>query len=179
MTHETDFEMFNRSFAYDAGTGVMTWRERSLMDFAKEGAAKMWNKRYAGKVAGRPNSTGHIQVRIDGRLYYTHRIAWLLTHGNWPTHQIDHINGVTDDNRIANIREVTATENAHNRRKPRSNTSGVLGVRWRKRVSKWQAQIVVNKKYHYLGLFDTIDEAAAARLDAEGKFGFHKNHGRG
>ena len=44
-----------------------------------------------------------------------HHVAWILSHGAWPDKVIDHINGMKDDNRICNLREVEFRENAANR----------------------------------------------------------------
>jgi hypothetical protein len=59
------------------------------------------------------------------------------------------------------------------------NTSGVTGVYFSKAEKKYIAQIEVNREAIYLGIFDTLEEAAAARAEANLKFNFHNNHGKG
>ncbi len=95
-----------------------------------------------------------------------------------PSGEIDHINGDRTDNRICNLRDVTSAGNSCNRRRQDRNTSGVTGVAWDKRASRWQARIGLNGKQKYLGYFDSLDEAVAARKAAELELGFHPNHGR-
>lgn len=91
--------------------------------------------------------------------------------------EIDHINHITDDNRIENLRLVTRKDNCKNVSMSKSNKSGVVGVSWCKRTCKWFASIRVDRKEKFLGRYDKIDDAAAARKAAELKYNFHKNHG--
>ncbi|ABK00179.2 HNH endonuclease [Xanthomonas phage Xop411] len=144
--------------AYDSQTGTLT--------------RKVWrgNTAKAGSVAGYPNSDGHLQVRVHGKKYLAHRLAWLLHTGSWPSKQIDHINGQKDDNRIDNLRECSNAENQQNAGKRSDNTSGVQGVGWHKQAGKWRARIKVNGKQINLGLFHTLAEAAAARAAAKQQY---------
>lgn len=107
---------------------------------------------------------GYRVIRIDDALYLAHRLAWFYVTGNWPANQIDHINGVRDDNRFSNLREATNLQNAHNRKYNR-NKSGFQGVR--KENSKWLAEIKINYKAVRLGLFNTPEEAHCAYLIAK------------
>ena len=99
-------------------------------------------------------------------------------HGEWPRHEIDHINGDPSDNRICNLRDVTHKVNGLNQKIPAHNKSGIIGVSWHNSTKKWAATITVSKKQLHLGVFDTIEQARDARSLAERKYGFHKNHGR-
>jgi hypothetical protein len=76
------------------------------------------------------------------------------------------------------LRDVSNQENQRNKSRQSRNTSGVTGVHWHKRDKKWIARIKVDKKDLYIGMFDTFEEAVAARKEAEIKYGFHENHGR-
>lgn len=142
---------------YDPGTGVFTWR-------VSRGNAK------SGSVAGSKNGQGYLQIMVDGKRYKSHRLAWLYVHGKFPPEHIDHINRARADNRIANLRLATSSENPQNQRKRRNNTSGVVGVHWHKKLGKWQAYIMSNGRGIHLGYYGTIEEAAAARAAAKAKY---------
>jgi hypothetical protein len=79
---------------------------------------------------------------------------------------IDHINGLTTDNRFENLRIVSHKVNSRNKKMHNTNTSGFNGVSWNKRYRKWETYIRVNNKKKYLGYYDTIEEAIAARESA-------------
>ena len=131
-------------------------------------ATRRWNTRWAEKQAGYLHKEGYILIRIGGRRYKAHRLAFLYMTGRWPKDQIDHINGDRADNRWHNLREATNTENARNRQRlNRNNTSGVTGVYWDKQKGKWRAKIRVNDKLIHLGLFTDKADAIAARQQAE------------
>ena len=71
-------------------------------------------------------------LTVNGREYnfLVHHTVWAWHHGCFPTLQIDHINGNGFDNRIENLREVTASENQlnqHRKWKPNAKT-GLPGV---------------------------------------------------
>lgn len=139
---------------YDASTGVFTRRVTTSP------------KAQVGAVAGGLDGKKHWVIRVDSRRYQAHRLAWLYVHGEWPTGDIDHINGDGADNRIGNLRDVTRTTNMQNQRRARvGNTTKLLGVT--KKRNKWQAYITTNGKPQYLGLFDTAEAAHAAYLQAK------------
>jgi len=122
----------------------------------------------AGGNVGCKNKDGYVQIQLDGVIYYGHRLAWLYVHGSWPERQIDHINGIKADNRIKNLRDVTALVNAQNHRSARKDnrTSGFLGVSLHS-DGKWQARIKISKNYKSLGLFKTPEEARDAYVSAK------------
>jgi hypothetical protein len=76
--------------------------------------------------------------------------------------QIDHINGVRNDNRLENLRWVNHSQNQRNKKKKTNCSSQYLGVSWCKRDNKWLAKISINKIDKYLGYFDTEIEAFSA-----------------
>lgn len=143
---------------YDAETGVMTWRQRLGRRF-----------QFAGKQAGSVDRRGYRVIFFaDYGQQQVGRLAWLYMTGALPIGLIDHINGVVDDNRFANLRDVSHTENLQNqRRAQKSNKSGVLGVTRQK--NGYSAEISVAKKRVYLGTFKTPEEAHAAYVDAKRK----------
>lgn len=105
-----------------------------------------------------------------------HRLAWFLHYGEWPTCQVDHINGDRHDNRISNLRLASSSENQRNRKRPKNNTSGYKGVSWIEHYQMWQATIKFDGKNKYLGRFDTPEEASdaynKAALRHHGEFAF-------
>lgn len=142
---------------YDPRTGMFTW----LID--KGSRVKV------GDVAGCKNKKGYVKVVIDQKQYTSHRLAFLWMTGEFPPHQVDHKNGVHDDNRWLNLREATGLENQQNHKINRNNTSGYLGVTRDTGNDCWRAQIAVNGINKYLGLFDTPQAAHAEYLAAKAK----------
>jgi hypothetical protein len=148
-------ERLDELLAYHLAAGYFTWR------VSRGGTAR------AGTVAGGPDASGHIRIRIDGRLYSAHRLAFLTMTGRWPENDVDHIDGNPADNRWCNLRPATHAENARNQRTRTDNTSGVPGVGWHAASGKWQARIKVNGRFIHLGLFVELEDAVAARRAAE------------
>jgi len=111
-----------------------------------------------GRPAGYQKKNGYRAIFINGRQCLAHRIIWLWHYGNVPE-EIDHRNGVRNDNRIENLRQATRLENQQNSAKPVTNTTGFKGVCWNKGAGKYMAQIRINGRQTYLGLF--TDPAAA------------------
>lgn len=161
----------------DPATGLLTWMPRPRHLFKNQSLCDHWNERWAGQPAlNYVGDHGYRFGSISNRSVRTHRVVWALHHGAWPTRLLDHINGDKADNRPDNLREATLSENQRNATMRRKNKSGVNGVsRFR---NKWKAEIRLFDRSIYLGLFDTIEEAAAARKAAEAEHGFHPNHGR-
>ena len=123
----------------------------------------------AGTVAGCATNRGYISVRIRGREYKAHRVAWLLAYGDWPKGDIDHINGVKSDNRLLNLRDVSRSVNCQNKKTARRDSStGVLGVTKSGRL--FRALIQVNGRPVRLGSFATVQEASVAYLLAKRQF---------
>lgn len=122
---------------------------------------------------------GYIRIMVDGKRYMAHRLAFLFMAGSFPAEETDHINGICDDNRWSNLREVTHMENLRNQKRPKDNTSSVVGVCWNKAAGKWTAKIGVKGKEMHLGLFTNFADAVYVRKSAEDQLGFHQNHGRG
>ena len=137
------------------------------------------NRFHAGTTAGCSSPDGYLRVRVDKVLYMVHRVCYLLAYGSLADDmQVDHINHVRDDNRLCNLRIVDNTTNSRNASIGKNNTTGVCGVYVdKRRAKKYCAEIKVNRIKKFLGYFYTLDEAAAARREAELKYGFHSNHG--
>lgn len=137
---------------YEPGTGAFRWNVR------RRGIVK-------GQVAGTTGKHGYRYIMIDGRLYRSSRLAWLITHGRWPDPEVDHRNGKRADDRLRNLREATRAQNLANRGLQKNNTSGFKGVR-RSFSGRWRASIWKDGKEYWLGVFDKKREAAAAYAKA-------------
>lgn len=153
--YQSDFtaEQVSAVLDYAPLTGLFTYKRKS-------------HRRAVGQLAGRVDTKGYFRIRLFGREFKSHRLAWLLTYGVWPAEEIDHKNGVPGDNRLENLREVTTAENGQNRRKAqKNNRSGFLGVSAVGNV--FHAQIKVAGTVRHLGCYETADEAHAAYLAAK------------
>lgn len=158
-------ERLRELLAYNHDTGVFTWRVR-------RGPSR------AGSVAGSKQSNGYLHIMIDGRDYKAHRLAWLHVHGSWPVEHIDHINGDPADNRLANLRDATQSQNMKNSRLQLHNTSGFKGVS--RNRGRWIAHIRHEGRLINLGRFDTAEAAHAAYVAAAIRLaGEYANDGRG
>ncbi len=172
-----DLEYLRQCFAYDASTGVLTWLARPREHFASELGYRTYLAQRVGNRVGSKAKSGYLSVRVDNTLYYVHRIAWVLHHGRWPEGEIDHVNGLRDDNRILNLRDVTGAVNHRNQVRRSDNVSGHNGVHWSRQRRRWVAQIVVGGKVYFLGHFDDLEKAVAARQRANKAMDFTARHG--
>lgn len=134
----------SKQLHYDCDTGIFT----RLKD---------------GKEAGYKHKLGYRVIGVFGKKYKAHRLAFIFVNGTMPEKDIDHINGVRDDNRWNNLREVDRVYNVKNAKKRKDNTSGETGVYWHKKGRKWEVKVSSNKKRVSLGLFSDFNEAVRAR----------------
>lgn len=175
---EIPVDELRRLLSYDPETGALTWLYRPREMFKTDQSFGMWNTRYAGKPAFTYIShCGYHEGAIHNARYKAHRVAWALHTGEWPSDQIDHINGCKTDNRITNLRVVSQADNCKNQKIKKNNTSGYTGVYWHKREQQWYAQIRVNGSNKFLGYFTNLDAAVIARTQADIDYGFHPGHG--
>lgn len=170
-------EVLRRLFEYDPKTGSLTHKVRDESEFGSRRVQRLWNTQNAGKVAGYVNSNGYRMVRIFGTRYFAHRAIWKLNFGYEPE-VIDHIDGNSENNRLANLRSCSFVDNTKNKAMPSNNTSGCIGVHWCRTRKKWLSYIRVGDKHKFLGYYSEFDDAVASRHAGEKKYGFHKNHGR-
>lgn len=120
------------------------------------------------KEIGTPDRYGYLLISVLGRKYLAHQLAWLYVHGAWPASEIDHINGVRDDNRIANLREATREQNMQNQHAPQANNkSGFRGVSWNANSCRWVAQIKASRQRYHLGFYKKAEDASDAYKQAK------------
>lgn len=122
----------------------------------------------AGTASACVSTTGYVVIRVDGRLYVAHRLAWLYVHGELPPEDVDHIDANRTNNKLSNLRLATRSQNMQNQRKPRKdNTSGFLGVTFDSKNKRWRAQLQIDGKNKGLGRYATPEAAHAAYLKAK------------
>jgi len=151
LTHE----YLKKLLSYDKETGLFFWN-------ISKGTIK------AGKKAGFKQSKGYIQISIDNKQYFAHRLAWLYIHGAWPINLIDHIDQNKENNKIENLRDVTKEINFQNQSKSHSNNkTNLLGVHYKKSIDKYAARIKSNGKDYFLGYFDNPEDASTRYFEAK------------
>jgi hypothetical protein len=165
---------------YDPATGTLTWRERDSKWFTSANRVNCWNAKLGGKAAltaiGR---SGYHHGGILGVNVLAHRVAWVVYYGEWPTGEVDHINGRKTDNRVSNLRIVDDLGNSRNAARRITNQSGVQGVYWSTRDKRWVATIRTGAgRRKHVGNFEHFEDAVLARKRAERQYGYHPNHGR-
>ena len=163
-------ETLRQLLDYDPASGILTWKPRPRDMFANNDLriCNTWNTRYAGKEAlGSVDANGYKVGNLVSAPAKAHRIIWKLVHGDEPNGQIDHVNGVRHDNRIANLRLSDQCENQRNAGLRIDNKSGHAGVHVRK-----DGKIIAYICGKYIGVFQTVAAADAARFKLEKELGF-------
>src|SRR6185437_3810498 len=161
-------ERLRELFSFDPEVGVFVWKNPTSRRIKR------------GSVAGytRPNE-GYVRIKVDGKLYYAHRLAWVYMFGELDDSVfIDHIDNDPTNNAIKNLRLASYRENMLNTPLRRTNTSGVKGISWSKQKNKWVARLAMNKKIFHVGFFDLVSDAAEAiRTYRENLHKEFANHG--
>lgn len=150
---------------YDKDTGEFYWIKNKIH--------RDLNKPIGVDCKSRYKCLTYNQVK-----YHLHKLAWYCIYHIYPNQQIDHIDQDTYNNRIDNLRLVTALENSKNKPKRRDNTSGITGVSYDKQTDKWVVRIKNGTKYENRGRFNTIDEAKQERDRALKELGYFEGHGK-
>ena len=132
-------------FMYDPGSGIIL---------------------QAGHVAGYTMGSGYRLLSFKKKRLYAHRVAWCLMTGAWPSDEIDHKNGIKDDNRWCNLREANRKENARNQGLRSDSVSGFKGVLFHQKVGRWRAVIETDGGHIHLGYFPSPESASEAYKSA-------------
>lgn len=172
-------EYLRKRLRYDESTGKLFWLYGERDYFSSDKGWNIFNAKYPDREAfTHVNSWGYLCGGVSGKLLLAHRVIWAICHDEWPNGEIDHIDGDKLNNKIENLRDVSGVTNRRNMPKQNNNTSGYTGVNLKN--GKWVARIGAGKRGGriHLGRFNTIDEAIAARKDAEKRLGYSKTHGR-
>lgn len=135
------------SLDYNIDSGIFRWIKPTK-----------YHPRMIGEIAG-CDSTGYILIRINGKKYKAHRLAWFYVYGEWPCGNIDHIDGDPFNNRISNLRIATVSQNIANARVKQGKRTP-KGVR----VTKYgyQARITFKGIQYNLGFFSNPEDASNA-----------------
>ena len=153
----TQFEL-KTLLNYDGISGEFTW---------KNDRGRLAKK---GQKAGCISQNGYIVIKIKSKAYKAHRLAWLYVYGEFPTKDIDHINGDKSDNRINNLRDVSERYNCYNRTSRQDTKSKIKNVTWHKRQQKWNVTISHEGKVKHIGSFDDLELAELVAIEARLKY---------
>lgn len=165
-----DYDIVRRLFLYDEHTGKffriakLSWKNNLYKVKKKEIISK--------------NAYGYIEVSFNSKPCAVHRLIYLYMTGFYPEHDIDHIDGDRTNNKWENLRSVERKENLKNLGLRFDNTTGFTGVSFRKDISKYETYINLDGVKVRIGNFVNLEDAVRARLKAEEKYKFHKNHGK-
>lgn len=153
-------EVLKNILMYAPDSGEFTWAQ-----------SPNWSIKLGSK-AGSINPYGYRLIRINKSSYMAHRLAWVYIYGSIPQgFTIDHINGIRDDNRLLNLRLAKGhKEQAQNQKMRSNNTSGCIGVYPHKKPNTWIAQIRVDGKAIYLGIYNSIEAANEAYKQAKQQY---------
>ena len=148
--------------------GILIWKNVSN-DFPR---ANYFNSRFGGKEAGDVKSNGYKYVGLNGKRYLVHHIVYAMHHGEWPSEQIDHIDGNRINNKIENLRIAPQSINAKNQKLRENNKTGCMGVSllpggsWRVRIGS-----------KHIGCFKDFELAEMVYHETKLKMGYSEDHG--
>ena len=152
----------------------MSDRARFIKAFEYNPETGLFISTTTGRKVGTPVKRWYLSIKFEGHSYRAHRVAWLITYGKWPDGLLDHINGITSDNSIKNLREATISQNAFNAKKGLANRSGEKGVAWNSKKNRWEARVFANGKIRFRRFFNDFNEACkrvrSARAVIHGEF---------
>lgn len=127
--------------------------------------------------AGHKEKNGYYRIRLNGKVYGLHRLAWFYMTGTWPMPTCDHRDGDQANNKWENLRQASNAENQFNHKISAANTSGIKGVRWEEHRQKWSASFKFKYQTIRLGRFrvlqDAIDAITTKRNELHGSYANH------
>ncbi len=167
--NKIDLAALKMKLNYDPESGLITWTKSPRYDIP------------AGAVAGSQLLNGfgneYLTIKVSGRRYLAHRVAWAIYNNTEDFGVIDHINGNGLDNSIDNLREVTSAQNSRNMKLSTRCQTGLMGVSFDKKYNGWRVKIGRNGNLCKSFYFKDFFEAACMRKSLENKFNFDTNHG--
>lgn len=155
----------SRDYRTLSASEVAAW-----IDYRQEDGAFCWaetvpSPRSPGARAERKAAKGYLGITIAGAPVLAHRLAWFIVHGEWPSNDIDHLDGCRQNNAIANLRHVTRAQNMQNlKRAHRDTASQLLGAYFDRRRGTWSSRICKDGDTAHLGTFSAAESAHAAYL---------------
>jgi hypothetical protein len=154
-----DHSTLLRELRYEPETGI--WRRKP--------SRRHPEGRICGSVKTQRRKCGTIYscriVSLHRKNYFAHRLAWFYVTGAWPEKEIDHKNTDALDNKWANLRLATDSQQKQNSKTRHDNRTQVRGVRL-ETSGRFGARIFYGGKHYWLGTFDSIEEASKVYIEA-------------
>ena len=141
-------------FKYNSLKGDLTWAVTTGNGKCKPGMKAGWDR-----------GNGYLRVNFNRETLEVTTVIWLIVHGRMPIGRIDHKNLDNSDNRLDNLRESTASQNAANRNVDRRNLFGLKGVSFDRQRNLWKATIMQNYKSILIGRYKSPEEAYDAYIN--------------
>jgi hypothetical protein len=167
--NKIDLATLKMKLNYDPESGLITWIKSPRYGIP------------AGAVAGGQLLNGcgneYLTIKVSGKRYLAHRVAWAIYNNTEDFGVIDHINGNGLDNSIENLREVVSAQNSRNMKLSTRCRTGLMGVSFDKKYNGWCVKIGRNRNLCKSFYFKDFFEAACMRKSLENKFNFDTNHG--
>lgn len=150
----------------DIDSGTMEWsKNREPCEFKSYRTFRAYMGQRAGKIAGSERPNGYRVIKLFGKYFREHRVIFYIRYG-WLPEQVDHINGIRDDNRIVNLRPSDSKRNSHNSKLNSNNKVGYKGVAYCEKRGVFRAQIYTSGKQKFLGYFSSAHNAHKAYVSA-------------
>lgn len=176
--------MTSHSFNADA---ILHWLSRfAVYDRSRGGFVRTattkgpQHNQKIGELIGTDDGLGYLRVFVLSKRYKIHHLVWAAEHGDWPSQELDHIDGNRSNNHISNLRQVSRAINAKNAKMKSTNTSGYPGVSYHAGEGKFSSRVTHNYKRYFCGWHSTAEEAYAARqafIAAHPEMGYTERHG--
>jgi hypothetical protein len=148
MASDLSVTWLRENMSYNPDTGIFSWQ--------RPGYGRTVGKSIG---AGKNSAKGYLALKINGTIFYAHRVAWLYVNGEWPEGQVDHVDGNKFNNAIANLRIATSAQNAARRKTTRfiGPSRGVFP-----HGAGFVARLHHKGVRHYLGYFNDPEKAKEA-----------------